>query len=203
MKIMMWNVGCAISQCAKSIQVLASNSKVQAFIQQINNYQHLWISRKDTPMLREKLSTCLTEAVHYRQEPFKGLNQSLKGVALGVALVLVGALCPVESLNIRDQQMPINLKELANYQLTDKQYKCHNEIVYRESRWKHDAIGNLDGTKQVHGYYQIKSDSVKGSDFYYQFWIYWKYVSHRYGITQYDEPDYCKALHHLKTRGWQ
>ena len=99
--------------------------------------------------------------------------------------------------------MPINLKELANYQLTDKQYKCHNEIVYRESRWSKDAIGNINGTKQTHGYYQIKSDSVKGSDFYYQFWIYWKYVSHRYGITQYDEPDYCKALHHLKTRGWQ
>jgi hypothetical protein len=141
--------------------------------------------------------------VHYRQEPFKGLNQSLKGVALGVALVLVGALCPVEPLHIMDQQMPINLKDLANYQLTDKQYKCHNEIVYRESRWSKDAIGNINGTKQAHGYYQIKNERIQGADDYYQFYMYWKYVSHRYGITQYDEPDYCKALHHLKTRGWQ
>jgi hypothetical protein len=29
MKIMMWNVGCAISQCAKSIQALVSNLRVQ------------------------------------------------------------------------------------------------------------------------------------------------------------------------------
>jgi hypothetical protein len=116
---------------------------------------------------------------------------------------LVGALYPVETMDIRDQQMPITLKELANYQLTDKQYKCHNQIVYMESRWDKHAVGNLDGTKQVHGYYQIKNNKIKGADDYYQFWMYWKYVSHRYGITQYDEPDYCKALHHLKTRGWQ
>jgi len=144
----------------------------------------------------DKLGTLTARAL-------QGLSASPRGLACAVAIAIGGSLSIAEPIDIQAQTMPINLKELANYQLTDKQYKCHNEIVYRESRWKHDAIGNLDGTKQVHGYYQIKSDSVKGSDFYYQFWIYWKYVSHRYGITQYDEPDYCKALHHLKTRGWQ
>ena len=154
-------------------------------------------------MLNGKLSTCLTGLVHFRQEPFKGLNQSLKGVALGVALVFGGALCPVEPLYIMDQQMPTTLKQIANYQLTDKQYKCHNEIVYRESRWKPDAIGNKHGTQQVHGYYQLKTDAAIGLDDYSQFYMYWRYVSKRYGLTQYDEPNYCKALHHLKTRGWQ
>jgi len=197
------NVRYVAKRCIRFIQALVSNLRVQGSIQQINNYQHLWINRKDTPHLNEKLSTCLTEAVHYRQEPFKGLNQSLKGVALGVALVLVGALCPVEPLNIMDQQMPITIHELADYQLTDKQYKCHNRIVHRESRGNRLAIGNLKGTKQVHGYYQIKSESIKGADDYYQFWMYWKYVSHRYGITKYDEPNYCKALQHLRTKGWQ
>ena len=154
-------------------------------------------------MLNGKLSTCLTGLVHFRQEPFKGLNQRLKGVALGVALVLVGALCPVEPLYIQAQIMPSKLKDIANYQLTDKQYKCHNEIVYRESRWNSVAVGNLDGRKQAYGYYQIKSKAAKGSDDYSQFYIYWRYVSKRYGITQYDEPNYCKALHHLISKGWQ
>ena len=154
-------------------------------------------------MLNGKLSTCLTERVHYRQEPFKGLNKRLKGVAFGVALVLVGALCPVEPLYIMDQQMPTKLKDIANYQLTDKQYKCHNEIVYRESRWKANAVGNKQGTKQVHGYYQLKTEAAQGLDDYSQFYMYWRYVSKRYGITEYDEPNYCNALQHLKTRGWQ
>jgi hypothetical protein len=97
----------------------------------------------------------------------------------------------------------VPLKELANKQLTDKQYNCHNEIIYRESRWRIDAIGNKTGTKQTHGYYQIKSESIKGKPYDYQFWTYWYYVASRYGYTQYEEPNYCVALNHLKTRGWQ
>jgi hypothetical protein len=154
-------------------------------------------------MLNEKLSTCLTERVHYRLEPFKGLTKSLKGVALGVAFVLVGALCQFEPLDIQAQIMPTTLKQIADYQLTDKQYKCHNEIVFRESRWKVDAVGNKQGIKKAYGYYQIKSTAAKTNDDYSQFYLYWRYVSHRYGITQYDEPNYCAALHHLMRKGWQ
>lgn len=164
---------------------------------------HLWITRNATPMLNGKLSTCLTRLLHYRLEPFKGLTKRLKGVAFGVAIVLVGALCLGESYTVEAQEMPTTLKTIADYQLTDKQYKCHNEIVYRESRWKADAVGNINGTKQVHGYYQLKTEAAKGLDDYAAFYMYWRYVAKRYGITQYDEPDYCKALHHLKTRGWQ
>jgi hypothetical protein len=95
------------------------------------------------------------------------------------------------------------LKQLANYQLTDKQYACHNEIVHRESRWDYKAVGNKTGTKQVHGLYQMKTESLKNSTPIKQFWMYWHYVGHRYGHTEYDEPNYCGALHHLKTKGWQ
>ena len=91
-----------------------------------------------------------------------------------------------------------NIKQLADYQLTDKQYKCHNEIVYRESRFKHDAVNGSH-----YGYYQIRSKSLHKAPYDYQFYRYWSYVLHRYGYTEYDEPDYCKALHHLKTKGWQ
>jgi hypothetical protein len=133
----------------------------------------------------------------------KGLTPRLKGASRWVAKVLVGVLClgvaqPAEAQLDAKQA----LKRLANYQLTDKQYQCHNEIIYRESRWNIDAIGNRLGTKQTHGYYQIKSESVKGKPYDYQFYMYWYYVSSRYGLDH-EIPDYCKALKHLKTRGWQ
>ena len=89
------------------------------------------------------------------------------------------------------------LKVLANKQLTDKQYKCHNEIVYRESRWNEKAVNGSH-----YGYYQIRSKSVQNKPYDYQFYIYWYYVSKRYGLD-YEIPDYCAALHHLKTKGWQ
>ena len=131
----------------------------------------------------------------------KGFNSRLKGVARELAVVIGISLSM--ALMPRVEASIVPLKLLANKQLTDKQYECHNEIIYRESRWKIDAIGNKTGKKQTHGYYQIKSESIKGKPYDYQFWIYWDYVSSRYGLTQYDEPDYCNALHHLKTKGWQ
>jgi hypothetical protein len=134
----------------------------------------------------------------------RGLKPRLKGVARKVAKVLVGALCLSGTQPAEAQLDAIkSIKSLASYQLTDVQYKCHNEIIHRESRWKIDAVGNKSGTNKVYGYYQIKSEHIKGKPYDVQFWVYWYYVSKRYGITQYDEPNYCKALHHLKTRGWQ
>ena len=91
-----------------------------------------------------------------------------------------------------------NIKQLADYQLTDKQYKCHNEIIYRESRFNANAVNGSH-----YGYYQIRSKSLHKAPYDYQFYRYWSYVLHRYGYTEYDEPDYCKALHHLKMKGWQ
>jgi hypothetical protein len=148
----------------------------------------------DTPTL----STCLTWRVHSRQEPIKGSDRARKGVARWVAGVLVGALCLLSAETSEAQLVPKqNIKALANKQLTDKQYKCHNEIVYRESRWNIDAVNGSH-----YGYYQIRSKSIQGKPYDYQFYIYWYYVSKRYGLDN-EIPDYCKALHHLKSKGWQ
>jgi hypothetical protein len=148
----------------------------------------------DTPTL----STCLTWRVHSRQEPLKGSDRARKGVARWVAGVLVGSLCLSFAETAMANNLPTNsLKVLANKQLTDKQYHCHNEIVYRESRWDRLAVNGSH-----HGYYQMRSKSMQGKPYDYQFYIYWYYVSKRYGLD-YEIPDYCNALHHLKTRGWQ
>ena len=148
----------------------------------------------DTPTL----STCLTSRVHSRQEPIKGSDRARKGLARWVAGVLVGALCLLSAETSEAQLVP--LKVLANKQLSDKQYNCHNEIVYRESRWKIDAVNGSH-----YGYYQIRSKSVQNKPYDYQFYIYWYYVASRYGFDKDnpDLPDYCSALKHLRTRGWQ
>ena len=135
-----------------------------------------------------------------RARAHQGLRASLKDAACLIALV-IGTAMPADARanNLQYKE----LKKLANYQLTDKQYACHNEIIHRESRWNYKAIGNKSGTKQVHGLYQMKTESLKNSTPIKQFWMYWHYVTHRYGVTEYDEPNYCGALHHLKTKGWQ
>ncbi len=130
----------------------------------------------------------------------KGLRASLKGAACLVAIA-IGISMPAEAG--ASNQAIRYVKDLAKYQLTDKQELCHHEIVYRESRWNYRAVGNLNGTKRVYGLYQMKTESLKNASSIKQFWMYWHYVGYRYGWTEYDEPNYCKALHHLKTKGWQ
>jgi hypothetical protein len=97
------------------------------------------------------------------------------------------------------------IKALAKLTLSKEQYLCHNEIIYRESRWNHRAVGNIGGTKQAYGLYQMKLKSLHTSSHIRQFWKYMYYVIHRYGLTdtKAKDPNYCKALHHLKTKGWQ
>ena len=144
---------------------------------------------------------CLETTVHSTARALEGLRANRLRLVRSVAIVIGILLSLAGATRLEAQNMPI--KSLANKQLTDKQYKCHNEIIYRESRFNIDAVGNKSGTKQTHGYYQLKSEAVKGKPYDYQFWMYWYYVASRYGYTQYEEPNYCVALHHLKTKGWQ
>jgi hypothetical protein len=141
----------------------------------------------------------LTDAVHFSARSPQGFRASLKGVACSVAVV-IGLSLSIASADRVEASIDAtkSLKALANKQLTNKQYKCHNEIVFRESTWKIDAVNGSH-----HGYYQIRSEYVKGKPYDWQFFAYWYYVAHRYGTTKYDEPNYCAALHHLKTKGWQ
>ena len=193
MKNISLNAVYAMSQCAKSIAVSVSSSKVPGSIRQTSSKAPRRLSRTFSEM--QKSIGTLTARSHqgFRARP-KGAARSVTAV-IGIGLSM--ALMPRLEASI------VPIKELANYQLTDKQYQCHNRIIYLESRWNIDAVGNITGSKQTHGYYQIKSESIKGKPYDYQFWIYWDYVSSRYGITKYDEPNYCRALHHLITKGWQ
>jgi hypothetical protein len=129
----------------------------------------------------------------------QGLNAGPKGTARVVALAIGISLSMAMPLDAQASNLSIKyVKDLAKEQLTDKQEACHHEIVFRESSWNPKAKNGSH-----YGLYQGKSKSLKNASTVKQFWWFWHYVAHRYGVTQYDEPNYCGALHHLKTKGWQ
>jgi len=133
------------------------------------------------------------------ESPSRAHRKPLRRIACGVAIVIVIALslgvAPADGIS----NTPIkSVKYLADKQLTEKQEYCHNQITFRESSNRRDANNGSHW-----GYYQGRSISLKNAPDDYQFYWYWYYVSHRYGVTQYDEPNYCKALHHLRVKGWQ
>jgi len=138
----------------------------------------------------------LTNTVHSTARALEGLRANRLRLVRSVAIVIGILLSMADADRLEAQYLPI--KVLANKQLTDKQYQCHNEIIYRESRFNIDAVNGSH-----HGYYQMRSKSMQGKPYDYQFYIYWYYVASRYGYTEYDEPNYCLALKHLKTKGWQ
>jgi hypothetical protein len=136
----------------------------------------------------------------------QGLTAGPRGTARRVAIVIGISLSIVSPIESKANDLVIKeIKALAKTTLTHKQYLCHNEIVYRESRWNHRAVGNIGGTKQAYGLYQMKLKSLHTSSHIRQYWKYWYYVVHRYGVvdTKTHDANYCKALHHLKTKGWQ
>ena len=141
----------------------------------------------------------LTRMVRSVARAHQGLNASPIGLARVVALAIGISLSIATPLDAQANNLSIKyVKDLAKEQLTDKQEACHHEIVYRESRWDPKAVNGSH-----YGLYQGKSKSLKNASTIKQWWWYWHYVAHRYGWTEYDEPNYCNALHHLKTKGWQ
>ena len=191
------------SPCERCIQVSQRYiSKVQDSIQQINSYT------QPVDNLVQKLLTRLrhSHVIHMLdmagmlscKSPSRAHRKPLRRIACGVAVALVGALClPTEASN-GDIKQHKDVMQLADLQLTEKQEYCHNLITFKESSNNRYAVNGSH-----YGYYQGRSKALKGAPDDYQFYWYYSYVSHRYGITQYDEPNYCKALHHLRVKGWQ
>jgi len=137
----------------------------------------------------------------------QGLTAGPQGRARRVAIAIGISLSIVSPLDARAYNPVIKeeIKALAKLTLSKEQYLCHNEIIYRESRWNHRAVGNIGGTKQAYGLYQMKLKSLHTSSHKRQFWKYWYYVVHRYGVVDNKTHDanYCAALNHLRTKGWQ
>ena len=196
------HVSFAIAICRRFIAFLVSNLKEAVSTQRTTNYTQavdnlaqrltLRLRHADVMHMLDLLSTLLARAS-------KGSGRAPKRIARPVAIVIgISLSMQTTAVGIGSIDPYNDLHSLADYQLTDKQYDCHNDIVFRESSFRIDARNGSH-----HGYYQIRNEKLIDAPYDYQFYFYWKYVQHRYGITQYDEPDYCKALNHLISKGWQ
>jgi hypothetical protein len=189
----MLNAGSAMNLCARFTAALVSNLRVLVSILPISNLRNADLSRTFV----NQLDCSGTLSARSPQ----GFNSRLKGVARELAVV-IGILLSITGMP-RLEASIVPIKSLADYQLTDKQYQCHNSIISIESKWVINAVGNRSGKKLAYGYYQIKSKAALNAPYDKQFWLYWYYVAKRYGVTKYDEPNYCVALAHLKRHGWQ
>jgi hypothetical protein len=135
-------------------------------------------------------------------------ERTVKRLVRSVAIVIGGALCfcfvsaqwattaPTKS---------ITSKQYAQGQLTNHLYKCLSTLYGKESAWNWKAVGNLEGTHQVYGIPQGKSEWLRTANPLQQ--IDWglRYIGHRYGYTRTIEgmqPNTCRALSHWKKHGW-
>jgi hypothetical protein len=141
----------------------------------------------------------LTNLVHSTARALEGLRANRLRLVRSVAIVIGISLSMASADRSEAQNQPTKtIRLLADKQLTNKQYKCHNEIIYRESSWNINAR-----TGSHYGLYQGRSKYLKNAPADVQFWWFWYYTANRYGVTKYDEPNYCVSLAHLKRYGWQ
>jgi hypothetical protein len=142
------------------------------------------------------------------RKPRRGELASSLALAFGTALCLIAIESQVVQIDTAKAEpkksiITVTPKAYAKALLNDnKQYKCIDELYTKESNWRSNAIGNKTGTKQVYGIPQLKNDIMLELNPLQQVTLGVKYIKHRYGVTTKGVPNACKALHHLKTKGW-
>ena len=177
--------------CARFTALFQPISKALVSIQLIPNKRHAVLTSTYTNEF-DSSGTLTARAL-------KGSERAASRIARSVAYVIgIALFVPMSNASSGSIDAIQSVHELADTQLTEKQEYCHNLITFKESSNNRYAVNGSH-----HGYYQGRSVSLKGAPDDYQFYWYYSYVSNRYGITRYDEPNYCKALHHLRVKGWQ
>lgn len=101
--------------------------------------------------------------------------------------------------------MPSEAKSVTTHSFTSKDYirsllnneqaLCLIKLYGKESAFKTDAIGNLNGSQQTYGIPQLKNPMIKDMSAYSQINYGLKYIEHRYGSP-------CRAYAHWVKKGW-
>lgn len=93
-------------------------------------------------------------------------------------------------------------KEIAYIYLgNEKQFKCLNSLYIKESNWRIEAE-NKSVTPHAYGIPQLRNQIIKGKSAETQIIYGLKYIAHRYGLTESDTPNACRAYSHFKKYGW-
>ena len=143
-----------------------------------------------------KSSMDLTSAVRY-----KSLASACARL-LATAMLAVGGSLFINESTITETAEAVevkdfNIKEYIESHLTSNTYKCLDTLATKESNWNFKAVNGSH-----HGFLQGRSQWLATANEEQQYDWSSRYVAHRYGVTEYDEPDFCAALDHWKAKGW-
>ena len=141
----------------------------------------------------------LTEAVRYNSLASAcGRLLATACLAMGAALFFIeysstDTAKAVEVIEIK----PLTIKEYIQSQLTVNTYNCLDTLATKESNWNFKAKNGSH-----HGFLQGRSKWLATATEEEQYDWASRYVINRYGVTEYDEPDFCAALDHWNKNSW-
>ncbi len=137
------------------------------------------------------------------RKPRRGELASSWAIAFGTLLCLIAldtTAIEIDTAKAEPKKSIITVtpKAYAKALLNDnKQYSCLVKLYYKESRWNPKAKnGSHYGIPQLRNEIMLSKNPLQQVD------LGVKYIAHRYGVTTNNKPNACKALHHLKTKGW-
>lgn len=116
-------------------------------------------------------------------------------LAFGAALFITESV-PIQASEAKEIK-PFDIKEYIQSHLTLVTYNCLDTLATKESNWNFSAVNGSH-----YGFMQGRSEWLKTADELEQYDWSSRYVAHRYGVTEYDEPDFCAALDHWKKHSW-
>ncbi|CAB4167538.1 hypothetical protein UFOVP1262_23 [uncultured Caudovirales phage] len=143
-----------------------------------------------------KSSMDLTRAVRY-----KSLASACARL-LATAMLAIGAglfiyASPITEAADAAEVKEFNIKEYIQSHLTLVTYQCLDELATHESNWNFKAVNGSH-----YGFMQGRSEWLRTANEEQQYDWSSRYVANRYGVTEYDEPDFCAALNHWKLHSW-
>ena len=121
---------------------------------------------------------------------------------LATAMLAVGVFLFINESDITETAKAVevkefNIKEYIQSHLTINNYQCLDTLATKESNWNFKAKNGSH-----HGFLQGRSEWLATANPEQQYDWASRYVAHRYGVTEYDEPDFCAALDHWKIHSW-
>ena len=142
-----------------------------------------------------KSSMDLTRLVRY-----KSLASACARLLATAMLAVGGGLFINESTSTEAAKAAVvedfDIKTYIKNQLSFNNYQCLDTLATKESNWNFDAVnGSHHGFMQGRSIWLATATPIQQYD-----WTH-RYVAHRYGVVG-DEPNYCAALDHWKSKGW-
>ena len=138
----------------------------------------------------------LTGAVRYNSLA-SACGRLLATACLAIVTVLfINESSPIQAAEAKEIKA-FDIKEYIQSHLTLVTYQCLDTLVTKESNWNFSAVNCSH-----YGFMQGRSEWLKTANPEQQYDWSSRYVAHRYGVTEYDEPDFCAALDHWKRYSW-